>query len=298
MSASATAITHWGGVPIFVDIEPRTYTLDLQKLAASITNRTVGIIIVDIFGNPSNYKELRELAKNRGLWTLGDCAQAPGATVGDKHVASLSDIGGYSLNRHKHIQTGEGGFALTDNYDLATKMRLMRNHAEQVTVDEEYGGYYKIAGHNFRLGELEAAMALPQLHKLSDRVRTRRRAAQILASSLSAIPSFVVPSSDDFGKSAYYLFPLVFSDMSAERRTRFVEALKKAGIPGLVVRYQNIHRLPYFASREGVTNDKLPVSEKLYDSTFVGIQLCSASFGRVQARLVARAIHKAVMAST
>jgi dTDP-4-amino-4,6-dideoxygalactose transaminase len=297
MSASATSITHWGGVPIFVDIEPRTYTLDLQKIEDAITNRTVGIVIVDIFGNPRNYEGLRELAKRRGLWTLGDCAQAPGATVGDKHVASLSDIGGYSLNRHKHIQTGEGGFALTDDYDLATKMRLMRNHAEQVTADKEYVGYYKIAGHNFRLGELEAAMALPQLHKLSNRVRTRRRAAQILASSLSKISSFVVPSSDDYGKSAYYLFPLVFSDMSTQRRTRFVEALKKAGVPGIVVRYQNIHRLPFFASLDGVGDKHLPVCEELYDSTFVGIQLCSASFGRVQTRLVARAIHKAVMAS-
>ena len=294
MSASATAITHWGGVPVFIDVDPKTYTMNPDEVEKAISSKTRGIVIVDIFGNPSQYDALIDIAKKFNLWTLGDCAQAPGAKYGGKHVSSYSDIGGYSLNRHKHIQTGEGGFALTDDLELATKMRLMRNHSEQVTAHSDFRQFETIAGHNFRLGEIEAAMATTQLTKLANRVKTRRRAAQTLTRQLSKIKGFVIPESDAFGTSAFYLYPILLSGMTTEKRQILATRLRGIGVPGLIVGYQNIHKLPFFAKNSKVLGSRLSLSEELYSSTFLGIQLCSAKFGLIQTTLLAHKISREV----
>jgi len=173
MAATATAILHWCGIPVFADIDRQTYNIDPACVEKLITPRTKAVIAVDIFGQSADIAALRAICDKHGLKLLGDTAQAPGAMVatsqGQRQAGTLADIGGYSLNYHKHIHCGEGGVLVTDDPQLAKRLALIRNHAEAVVQVDDHGDPAQLAnmlGFNFRLGEIEAAIAGVQLGKL------------------------------------------------------------------------------------------------------------------------------------
>ena len=174
MCASATAILHWNAIPIFADIESETFCLDIESVEANITSRTKAIMSVDIFGHSANMDALMSLAKKYNLKVISDTAQAPGALYHERYAGTLADIGGYSLNYHKHIHTGEGGILVTNNDELADRMRLIRNHAEAVVEDKGVSNLNNMIGHNFRLGELECAIGIEQLKKLKKLIKTKK----------------------------------------------------------------------------------------------------------------------------
>ena len=129
MSATATSILHWNAIPIFVDIDPRSYNIDPSKIEAKISNRTKAILSVDIYGQPADIDEISQIASKHNLRVISDSAQSPGAKYKGKFAGTCSDIGGYSFNFHKHIHSGEGGICFTDDPELAMNMQLIRNNA-------------------------------------------------------------------------------------------------------------------------------------------------------------------------
>jgi dTDP-4-amino-4,6-dideoxygalactose transaminase len=106
MAATATAILHWNGIPIFADIRPDTFNICPDSVEKNITSRTRAILAVDIFGQSANMRALRDIADRHGLYLLSDTAQAPGAVIDSEFAGTLADIGGFSLNYHKHIHCG------------------------------------------------------------------------------------------------------------------------------------------------------------------------------------------------
>ena len=108
MCASATAIIHWNAIPVFADIEEKTFNIDPKSIEKNISKKTKAIIAVDIFGHPANMKAILKIAKKHKIKVISDSAQAPGAIYNKKYAGTLADIGGFSLNCHKHINTGEG----------------------------------------------------------------------------------------------------------------------------------------------------------------------------------------------
>ena len=152
MVATATAILHWNGIPVFVDIDPTTFNLDPAKVEAAITPRTRAILCADIFGQSADLLALRAIADRHGLRLLTDTAQSPGALLAGRPAGTAADIGGFSLNYHKHIHCGEGGLLVTDDDRLAERLRLIRNHGEAVISSEDPAELANILGHNFRLG--------------------------------------------------------------------------------------------------------------------------------------------------
>ena len=130
MCASATAILHWNCVPVFVDIDPETYNIDPESIKKKITKKTKAIMTVDIFGQSCDILKIMKIAKENNLKVISDSAQSIGSKVGKKYSGTLADIGGYSLNYHKHINTGEGGIIVTNNKKLYERSCLIRNHAE------------------------------------------------------------------------------------------------------------------------------------------------------------------------
>ena len=160
MSASATAILHWNAIPVFADIEPETFCLDPAAVEANITPYTKAIMAVDIFGHSADMEALMSIAKRHGLKVISDTAQAPGATYRSKLTGTLADVGGFSLNYHKHINTGEGGILVTDDHGIAERLQLIRNHAEAVVGDKGVTDLRNMIGYNFRLGEIEAAIGI------------------------------------------------------------------------------------------------------------------------------------------
>jgi dTDP-4-amino-4,6-dideoxygalactose transaminase len=180
MTCSASIPLHFGAMPVFADIEPDYFCLDPKSIESKITPNTKAIIVVDLFGQPYDVDAINAIAKKHGIMVIEDAAQACGAKYKGKYAGTLGDIGVFSLNCHKHIQAGEGGIVVTDNDDLAFKIRLCMNHSESVVNDMMHQGsedkamkadWVSLVGLNLRMTELSAAVAREQLKKLSDIIK-------------------------------------------------------------------------------------------------------------------------------
>ena len=189
MTCSASIPILFGAKPVFADIEEDYYCLDPKSVEERITERTKAIMVVDLFGQPYDRDAINEIAKRKGkeyghkIYVIEDVAQASGAKHKGKFAGTLGDIGVFSLNVHKPIQCGEGGIVVTNDDDLAIKLRLSINHAEAVINDIDIKEdeetlpmkskilEYNLIGMNLRMTELSAAIAREQLKKLDGIVK-------------------------------------------------------------------------------------------------------------------------------
>ena len=194
MTATATAIIVWGGIPIFSEIDNKTYCLDVNKIEEKITTKTKAIISADIFGQSSDYKSINKIAKKYNLKVISDSAQAIGSKYYNKYTGTSADIGGYSLNRHKHIQTGEGGIVITNNKKYAENIFKIRNHGEVINKDKSFRN---LIGYNFRLGEIEAAISIEQLKKLNKIVKKKTKISKF---SYKKIKTFKILTNTIYSK--------------------------------------------------------------------------------------------------
>lgn len=311
MSASATAVLHWNAIPVFADIEPDTFCLDPQSVEANVTPYTRAIIAVDIFGQSADMKALNAIASRHRLKVISDAAQAPGAKVGSKLAGTLADIGGYSLNYHKHVHTGEGGILVTEDDDLAEKLRLIRNHAEAVVGPKGTADISNMIGHNFRLGEIESAIGIVQLGKLPAKVASRQRAAERLTAGLAGLRGLRTPVVRDQCTHVYYVYPLVLHmEELGVGRAAIQQALEAEGVAGLAAGYQNLHLMPMYQRkiaygskgfpwtsdicrrevdyRKGIC----PAAERLHDTSFLSLALCMFEFADAEIDLVIDAFGK------
>jgi dTDP-4-amino-4,6-dideoxygalactose transaminase len=315
MAATATAVLHWCGIPVFADIDRHTYNIDPASVERLVTPRTKAVIAVDIFGQSADMAALRAICDRHGLKLLGDTAQAPGAKVGGRFAGTLADIGGYSFNYHKHIHCGEGGVLVTDDARLAKRLALIRNHAEAALPGEDPSpaSLANMLGFNFRMGEIEAAIAGVQLKKLAERVAARQRAASELNAGLATLPGLHTPFVAPGNTHAYYIYAMqVDAQRLGVSRERIVQALKAEGVPGLVPSYQNLHLLPLFRHRiaygtrgfpwrgPGVEQESpvhygpglCPVAEELHAQSFLGLALGQFAHGSAEVAQIVGAFRK------
>lgn len=310
MCASATAILHWNAIPVFADIEPDTFCLDPKSVEANITPYTKAIMAIDIFGHSANMDALMSIAKKHGLKVISDTAQAPGAIYKGKYAGTLADIGGYSLNYHKHIHTGEGGIVVTDNDQLAERSRLIRNHAEAVVGDKGESNLANMIGYNFRLGEIECAIGIEQLKKLKDKITARQHAANRLIDSISTLPGLKTPKVMPDCTHAYYMLPLILDlNVVGVSRSVICKALAAEGVT-ISEGYQNVHLLPMYQKKiaygsqgfpwtsdichRDVSYHKgiCPVAEELHEFTYMGVEMCVYELEDSDIDLIAKAFHK------
>ncbi len=312
MVATATAILQWNAIPIFVDIDENNFNIDPKKIEASITLRTKAILYADIFGQSGDVDSLMKIAKKHNLKVISDSAQSPGALYKGKYAGTLTHIGGFSLNYHKHIHCGEGGLVVTNNDALAQKVKLIRNHGEAVIQSDDPIKLANILGHNFRLGEIEASIARQQLKKLNGFIKSRQIAADRLRKGLESLKGLKMPSVSDECTHVYYVFGIVISDKAMiKKRQLIADALKAEGVPALNIGYQNIHLNPLFKNRiaygtkgfpwKGLeskqsnvtyTPNLCPVAERLHNQTYMGIGLCQHFFTNKEIDLIIAAFHK------
>ena len=311
MCASATAILHWNAIPVFADIEPETFCLDPTSVEKNITPYTRAILAVDIFGHSSNMDALRSIASRHGLKVVSDTAQSPGAIYGGKYAGTLADAGCYSLNYHKHIHTGEGGILVTNDDEIAERMRLIRNHAEAVVGDKGTADLRNMVGYNFRLGEIECAIGIEQLKKLKRFVAQRQHAAAQLNTGLRGLPGLRLPVVMPDCTHAYYFYPLILdTEKLGVSRSRIAAALEAEGVPGLATGYTNIHLLPLYQKKLAYGSSGFPwssdichrevdyrkgicpVAETLHDATFIGLEMCLNELADADVDLIIRAFRK------
>jgi len=239
MSASAIAPLFYGAIPVFADIEEHTYCLDPKSVEEKITPKTKAIIVVDIFGLPYNVEKINAIAKKHNLKVIEDAAQAPGAKYKEQFAGTLGDIGIYSLNYHKHIHSGEGGILATNDDELADKLQLIRNHAESVIANKGFQSpkdLVNMIGFNFRMTEIEAAIANEQLKKLNNLLKERIANTTYLNNRFKEFDFIKTTTIREHCTHSFYVHPLEFKvENIAVHRNKFIDAVK-AELPKTILR--------------------------------------------------------------
>jgi len=232
MSASAACVLVYNAVPVFADIDPYTFNLTAETIRERLTPRTKAIVVPDIFGQPADMIPIMALAREHGLLVIEDAAQAPNATYHGRFAGTLADIGVFSLNYHKTIHSGEGGVAVTDDDRLAERMQLIRNHAEAVVKAKGVTDLVSMLGYNYRMTEIEAAIASEQLKKLNRFHASRVIIADYLSEHLRGLPGLSVPHVLPGVMHGWYVYALKYdAAATGVPRQKYVAALKAEGVP-------------------------------------------------------------------
>lgn len=249
--SSATSLLHVGAVPVFADVDPRTFNLDPSDVQDRITDRTRGILAVHYGGQPADLDPLRDLAQRHGLFLIEDAAQAHGASYRGRPVGGLSEAAMFSFTPTKNITTGEGGIVTTNNSEIAEKMRLLRNHGQSAP-------YLHVSlGYNWRISELQAAMGVVQLSKLDAILQRKRRNAEAMERMLSDLPldlPYKAPDRDH----VYMLYTLLIHG----DRDQVLNRLREQGVEAKVY-FPPVHKQPIFDQQLQLPNTDLIAGKML-----------------------------------
>ena len=226
MTASAVAPMIYGAVPVFADIDPFNFGLAPESVEQRISARTKAIVVVHIFGHPADMDGIMALAVRHNLMVIEDCAQSPLSLYKGRLTGSIGHIGIFSLNYHKHIHTGEGGIAVTNDDGLAERLQLIRNHGEAVVEAKGTQDLMNIVGYNYRLTELQAAIGVEQLKKLPALLQTRRKNALYLKSAIETLKGIYPQEVSTGCTHAYYNQVFHFKEEEVGiHRNLFVQAV-------------------------------------------------------------------------
>ena len=254
--ATAEAIAHVGATPVFVDVEPDTYNLDVSQIEAAVTERTRAIMPVHIFGQCADMDPIREIARRHDLRVIEDACQAIGATYRGARAGSLGDVAAFSFFPSKNLGcAGDGGILTTDDEELAQACRKLANHGTTVKY------YHDTIGVNSRLDALQAAILRVKLPHL-DRWNAERRAAAARYDELLADTGLTLTATREYGESVVHLYIVRHPE-----RDRLMEALRDAGIGTAAYYPVPLHRQEAFAHL-GSGAGALPVAESVAEQTF------------------------------
>jgi dTDP-4-amino-4,6-dideoxygalactose transaminase len=221
-----------GAVPVFVDLDPRTYNLSPSAIEKSITPRTRAIMAVHLAGNPCDMTAIKAIADRHKIFLVEDCAQAHGTTYDGKPVGSIGHVGCYSFNEFKHIACGDGGMVTTSDAELARRLRLAtdKGYDRSPGVAERNVGFL---ANNYRMTELQGAVALAQLRKLDSIVQRRQSWCGRLTERLKdKTPAVQLPAVQERGTHTYWFYMMrVEPEKLGANADEFAAALKAEGLP-------------------------------------------------------------------
>jgi dTDP-4-amino-4,6-dideoxygalactose transaminase len=249
--ATVAAVEMCGATPVLVDIDLNTYTMDPQRLEAAISPRAKAVLPVHLYGHPAPMGPILEIARRNGLLVVEDCAQAHGASYGDKQVGSIGDISAFSFYPTKNLGAiGDGGFVAANNPGLAEKVKLLRQYGWQ----ERYVS--QVTGWNSRLDELQAAILRVKLRHLAEGNRRRQQLAERYTLGLRRLPLAIPASKGEIGH-VYHQYVI-----RHEKRDDLQAFLAARDIVTLVHYPVPIHLQPAYKGRLGDPGS-FPVSEQV-----------------------------------
>jgi dTDP-4-amino-4,6-dideoxygalactose transaminase len=252
-NATVSAILRVGATPVLVDVREDDFCIDPALAEAAITPRTKAILPVHLYGLMADMDPLTEIAERHGLRIVEDAAQAHGATYHGKRAGRFG-AAMFSLYATKNLMTGEGGFATTDDDEVADRLRLFRNHGMRVRY------HHDALGTNFKPTDLAAAIGLAQLTRLDERTATRRANAAYLTEHLAG--DYLTPTVPEGRDHVWHQFVMRFPG----ERQRVIDGLTERGIGTLIYYPVPIHRQAYLqAYVPGAADLDLPVTNRLSD---------------------------------
>ena len=234
--ATANAVWHCGAVPVFADIDPRTYNLDPAAAERAITARTRAIMPVHQVGLPADMDRFLELGDRYGITIVEDAACAIGATYKGRPIGSLGPLACFSLHPRKVITTGEGGMIAVHDLELAERLRRLRAHAMDVSdlarhnADDVVIETYPERGFNSRMTDMQAALGLCQLEILDDVLAKRRRLAERYTAALEALPGLEPPYDPPYALRAWQSYCVRMTPQAGIGRTELMRRLLADGI--------------------------------------------------------------------
>tara|TARA_B100000029_G_scaffold516637_1_gene632042 strand:- start:9583 stop:11010 length:1428 start_codon:yes stop_codon:yes gene_type:complete len=252
--STATAVLHAGGTVVLVDIDEETMCIDPDLFFAAITPRTKAVIPVHLYGHPAQMNRLLEIAKQHEICVIEDAAEAQGATFDGSQVGSLGDMGIFSFYGNKTITTGEGGMVVTNDFQLAEKIRVLRDHG----MDPNRRYWHTMLGFNYRMTNLQAAVGVGQMEKFSEILQRKRIVAESYSRLLSKVPGVVLPCEKAWANHSYWLYTILI-DLPKIKNVRnlVIYALEEQNIEARPV-FIPIHKQPIFK----ITGD-FPVAERM-----------------------------------
>lgn len=223
-------ILYQGAVPVFADLTPHGYVLDTESVRAAITPRTRAVIAVQLWGNTCDMRGLRALCDEHGIFLIEDCAQAFHATYNGTLIGTTGHVGCFSFNEFKHISCGDGGIVITSDADLATRLRLSTDKCYNRQPDALIRQPIFLAN-NYRMTELQGAVALAQLPKLESIVERRRRWCEALTADLSDVEGITLPTPTPGCNPSWWFYMMrVQPDILGADADGFCKALAAEGI--------------------------------------------------------------------
>ncbi|MEU4244949.1 DegT/DnrJ/EryC1/StrS family aminotransferase [Actinoplanes sp. NPDC026619] len=263
---SVACVLQQCAVPVFADIDPRTYTLDPASVAAAVSPHTKAIVVPHIYGQPADMAGIGAVAREHGLFVIEDCAQATGAEFGGEPVGTIGHIGCFSIGSGKQIIGGEGGFVLTRDRALFDRLLLATQHpvrgAQQIE-DENVRGLLDSFIYTYRIHPLAAAICLRQLEMLDTWNDTRRRQLRRVSAELTGLPGLDPVFEQPDGVHVYHSYSPFYRDEELDGLDRaiYVAALKAEGVP-IAASYVGVplHLTPRFQERRWSFGGGLPWS--------------------------------------
>ena len=241
-AATANSVAITGARPVFADIDPVTFTLDPASVEAAVTERTLAIEVVHLYGLPANMPEILDIARRHGLAVWEDCAQAHAAAIGDEPVGAFGAWGSFSFYPTKNMTSLEGGMVATADAGLARRVRLLRNQG----MERQYAN--EVVGLNNRMTDVAAAVGRVQLTKLAGWTAARRANAAVLDAGLAGAPGVVTPHVPPGYTHVYHQYTIRLEGASAAERDEVARVLREQWRVGTGVYYPiPNHRLPSLA---------------------------------------------------
>ncbi len=253
--ATANSILMAGATPVFADIDPKTYNIDVNQIEKKISRKTKAIIAVDLYGQPADYNAINALAKKHGIFVIEDAAQSVGATYHKKPSGSLADIATFSLYATKNITTGEGGMITTDNAKWYETAKLFRHHDQ----DEHKKYSYVGLGYNYRMTDIQAAIGRVQLKRLNALTKKRQQIATAFDKGLANIPGIVTPFFEVGNEHVYHQYILRITKEFPLTRDQFRKKLELKGIPTNIYYPVPLYNFKHLISN--VNKKEFPITE-------------------------------------
>ena len=244
--------------PVLVDCEPDTWCLDVSQVESKITRRTRAVMPVHIYGHMAEMNPLIQLASKHGLAMIEDAAEAHGAEYDGRRAGGIGTLGCFSFYANKIVTTGEGGMVVTDNLELADRMRRLRN----LCFGKDQRFLHSELGYNFRMSNVQAAIGLAQLDAIEDHLARKRRIAKLYTERLCKMSGLRLPVERPNVKNVYWMYGVVLADSVPFNAAAFALRLRECGIDTRPF-FLGMHEQPVLRQRGLFAEETFPVTERL-----------------------------------
>lgn len=272
--STANVIEHQGATPVFCDVELETFNIDVAQIEGLISEHTVGILPVHLFGLAADMDPILAIARKYGLWVIEDAACGFGATYHGQHVGYFGNAGAFSFHPRKAITTGEGGMVTTTDSDLATKIQQLRDHGAVMSDLQRHLGPkpylladHIYAGYNQRMTDMQGALGNMQMDRATAIIEERRGIAEEFDAAFANLDWLRTPAAPDGFGHGYQSYPCLFQPKAAKdpsqvaavnaARNRWMEALQIAGISTRPATHA-VHMLSFYATKYSLRPEDFP----------------------------------------